>query len=98
MRYLILAADYLQPTLRDDDPDSDLDLLQELSAELKLDIAEWNEGYQVIIPMDPDARSAAADLISTLDLRGLALAARIEKELRSVKVRYFSEGLLKPLR
>lgn len=97
MRYLTFAADYMQPTLRDEDPDVYLDPLQELPAELGAEIIDWNERYQAIVPMDPAARSAAADAIGVLDLRGLELASRIAEALRPSKVRYYSEGLMRYL-
>lgn len=97
MRYLVLAADYVEPKLRDDPSNGGPDPWEGLSSELRDDIAQWNESYQVVVPMDLRQRTEAAAFIQDLDTRGLELALRVAVELSPAKVRYYSEGLLRYL-
>lgn len=98
MRYLTIAADYTQSSLRDDfegpiEPET-LHLPRALCDELR----EWNDQYRRIIPLSEEARSPAtnADLISRLDEQGQRLAQRVEDALKpEAKVRYYSEGYLR---
>lgn len=97
MRHLILSADYLRPSLRDEDSSTESDPWQELSPTLAAEILEWNDRYQVVVPMDMPARVTAAGLIDQLDRDGVDLAARIQDDLNPAKVRYYSEGLMRYL-
>lgn len=100
MTYFVLAAGYLELSLRDEQMGSvridELGLTTTLVGELSC----WNERYQTIIPRDVAERSSpsASALIESLDIEGLKLADRIAAALEGeVKVRYYSEGLLKYL-
>lgn len=100
MKYLNLAADYQDLALGDEEsgPITIDDL--GLSAELVDDLVEWNERYQSVIPKSMDERyvDEVASLIDELDRAGLALAERVASEVAGgAKVRYYSEGLLRPL-
>lgn len=97
MKYLTLSADCEEPGLRDDAVDGRCDLWDELSLALRGDIAGWNDSYQAVVQMSADQRVEAADLIGELDTCGVRLAARVAAELSPAKVRYYSEGLLRPL-
>lgn len=66
-----------------------------MSPALAAEVLDWNERYQVVVPMDMSARASAADLIDELDRQGIDLAARIEDDLNPAKVRYYSEGLMR---
>ncbi|MDP9903110.1 hypothetical protein J2S90_000050 [Arthrobacter bambusae] len=95
---LVLAADYLEPSLRDELTGS-ADVIQwGLPANLIDEIVSWNADYRKIIPLDVDGRHSFAGIIDALDRKGLELAQRIGTELGgSTKVRYYSEGWLRPL-
>jgi hypothetical protein len=101
VKYLVLSADYLEPSLTDargpgfglDDVVSDPDLRRA--------IHEWNRTYQDVIPMDQHQRAQVIDRIDALDREGLTLCERIVAECsargETVKVQYFREGLLQTL-
>ena len=98
MRYVLLAADYLEPVLRDENSGEDLLLHLRPREGLAERIATWNEAYQPIIPLEAHARLDAADLIDALDRAGLMLAAQVADALGDgSKVRYYSEGRLRYL-
>lgn len=98
MRYLTIAADYTQSSLRDDfegpiEPET-LHLSKTLCEELR----EWNDQYRKIIPLSEEARRRAtnAELIRRLDEQGQSLAKRVADALKpEAKVRYYSEGHLR---
>lgn len=100
MRYLTIAADYTQSSVRDDfdgpiEPET-LDLPKALCDELR----EWNDQYRKVIPLGQEARNRAtiAELISRLDEQGQGLAERLAAALKpQAKVRYYSEGHLRYL-
>lgn len=98
VRYLTLAADYRQLSLRDERTRMvDLDELP-IPRELVDDLVAWNDRYQAVVPTGIDERQAApaAALIEELDRAGLALAARLAEVLQDqAKVRYYSEGLFR---
>lgn len=95
MRYLTLAADYLDPSLVDVLLGR-LDVRESgVSEELGKRIFEWNKEYQVVIPCDLLEREALNDLIEDLDEKGAALARDVQRELAPAKVRYYSEGWLR---
>lgn len=100
MKYLTLAADYGDLTIRDEQlgalTPGELRLPDNLSAEL----VAWNERYQQVIVADLDRRRAepTASLIRELDRVGRHLAERISEAVEGgAKVRYYSEGLLREL-
>lgn len=93
MRYLTFSADYMEPSLRDDDSDKPRPW-DMLAPQLKAEIVRWNDDYRPIVSMDLAQRKAMAELIDDLDARGLNLASRIAEKLGQAKVRYYSEGLL----
>lgn len=98
MRYVVLAADYLEPSIRDELTGSTDAIKRDLQPSLLDEIAAWNAEYQKIIPLDIERRPSVAGLIDTLDRQGLELARRIGAELGgSTKVRYYSEGCLRLL-
>lgn len=93
MRYLTLAADYLEPSVIDEALElSSLDDLG-LSTPLTDEVRAWNARYQKVVPLPPGQRLALADEIERLDRVGLELAGKIATELAPAKVRYYSEGL-----
>lgn len=100
MRYLVLAADYMELSLRDELVGSaQIDQLG-LPTSLLEDLRDWNERYQPIIPRDVAERSSSqvSLLIESLDREGLILAGRIANALvEDSKVLYCSEGLLRLL-
>ena len=97
MRYLTLAADYTGAALRDDFPDVKDPEPFELPPELWAALKDWNRRYGPIIFLDPLERAEPtnADLIRHLDAEGKDLAGTVVRELGNVKVRYYSEGLLR---
>ncbi|MFK0004324.1 hypothetical protein [Paenarthrobacter sp. NPDC090522] len=96
MRYVTLAADYLEPSIRDEVTGSMDATKWNLTPSLLHEVAVWNAEYQKIIPLDIRDRPSVAGLIDKLDSQGLELARRIGAELgSSTKVRYYSEGWLK---
>lgn len=97
MRYLVLAAEYTQSALRDENVGHVVPEEVGLSWELGGRIRDWNERYRRVIPLDPEKRteSETAELIATLDAEGLALTAEIADALGDAKVRYYSEGHLR---
>lgn len=99
MRYLVLAAEYTQSALRDEDVGHVVPEEVGLSWELGDRIRDWNERYRRVIPLGPEKRAEpeTAELIATLDKEGLALAAEIADALEDTKVRYYSEGHLRYL-
>ncbi len=95
MRYLTLAADYLEPSVTDEASElSSLDDLG-LSAALTDEVRAWNARYQTVVPLPLVERVAMAAEIERLDEVGLELAGRMAAELAPAKVEYYSEGLLR---
>jgi hypothetical protein len=98
MRYLTLAADYGEVSLRDEEAGAITGRELGLPSDLVADLTAWNERYQQVIPTDNDQRRAEplASLIDELDRAGVDLAERIADAIDDdAKVRYFSEGLLR---
>lgn len=97
MRYLTLAADYMQSALRDDFVGTVVPEEVGLTESLGSRIRDWNGRYKAIIPLDGAEResSPTTELIDALDEEGLLLVNAIEAELSDSKVRYFSEGRLR---
>lgn len=98
MRYLRLAADYGEVSLRDEQTGAQRPSELGLPSDLVADITAWNERYQQVIPADVDERRAEpmATVIHELDRDGIELAARIADALADdAKVSYYSEGLLR---
>ena len=98
MRYLILAADYGEVSLRDEEADPTMGSELGLPSDLVADLIAWNERYQPVIPADIDQRRVdpLATLIDELDRAAIELAERIADAIDDeVKVRYYSEGLLR---
>jgi hypothetical protein len=98
MRYLTLAADYGEVAIRDEQHGrialADLRLPEALITE----IVAWNDRYQRVIPADLGERKAEpmASLISELDDAGRQLTERIAEAVGGgVRIKYFSEGLLR---
>ena len=100
MRYLTLAADYQEPSVRDEGSGSvSVDNLG-IPAELRDDLLAWNARYQAIVPMSMEERRAGpwAALIDELDRSGLKLAERLGAAVGDdAKVAYYSEGRLRRL-
>ena len=100
MRYLTLAADYTQSCLKNDfegyiEPET-INLPPSLCANLR----SWNQAYKHIIPLDMKQRCENKNYktIERLDVQGKTLAEEIKQAINdSVKIRYFSEGLLRYL-
>ncbi len=98
MKYLTLAADYLEPSIRDDGSGAQSSPGElGIPADLAQEIRSWNDRYQPVIPASTRQRDTMKTEISELDKIGLDLAGRISVALGDAKVRYFSEGLLRHL-
>lgn len=101
MRYLTLAADYREVSIRDETAGAlGLDELG-LPEDLVADLAAWNDRYQPVIPAGVDQRRVdpMASLIAELDRAGIRLAERLSDSIGDdAKVRYYSEGLLREVR
>jgi hypothetical protein len=98
MRYLRLAADYGQVSLRDEQAGPTTATELGLPSDLVEDLKAWNERYQRVIPAGIDQRRVdpMASLIGELDQIGIELAERIADAVEDkAKVRYYSEGLLR---
>lgn len=99
MRYLILSADYLHPSIFDEStqyqiPQSELSGTPDLLAKVE----DWNHRYQPIMAASLVERRALADAISSLDAEGISLARQIEEVFGgNCKVKYYSEGLWRVL-
>lgn len=94
MRYLVLTADYTS-FLRDEfDKEFEYQSLN-LPTDLIEKLEEWHEEYLPIIQLDNDERLKLNAKILKLDERGIELAKEIKFQLGEVKVKYYSEGLLK---
>ncbi|SHN07886.1 hypothetical protein [Chitinophaga sp. CF418] len=94
MKYLILTADYTS-FLRDEF-DEDFEYLNlNLSPDLIERLEEWHDDYLPIIQLNSDDRLKISNEIIKLDERGIGLAKEIKLQVEEVKVKYFSEGLLK---
>ena len=95
MKHLVLSADYLHYSLRDQEPDGDDPYVP---SDLRMRLVEWNKRYQAVIPMEPQERATRAvqNLIDTLDRDGLQLAEDVKRTVPDVhEVDYYSEGLLR---
>ncbi|GAB3769473.1 hypothetical protein [Microlunatus parietis] len=98
MKYLTLAADYLEPSIRDDGSGEQISPGESgIPADLAQEIRSWNDRYQQVIPASTQQRETMKTEISELDQLGLDLAGRIAAALGDAKVRYYSEGLLRHL-
>jgi hypothetical protein len=98
MRYVLVWADYMSTGLWEQAGGaiaaSDLGLPPDLASRLE----RWVERYGAITPLDEAERAAKANEIDALDREGLEIARCIRAaSVSSVKVSYFSEGLLKHL-
>lgn len=98
MRYLTISADYRSSGIKDQDSElhrGDIevpDLLWEM-------LQKWVADYSSIVMMDLQERANASSEISQLDLRGLQLVEDFRNALGpDVKIRYYSEGLLRYLK
>lgn len=95
MHYLILSADYMKPSLKDEfNGYVDLRKLgvpQNLIEELTL----WNDSYNRIIPLTMEQRENQIQIIQELDEQGKKIARDLERLVPGgAKVKYFSEGKL----
>lgn len=100
MRYLTVAADYIESALRDDLEGPIEPEILNLPKSLCNDLRAWNLEYRAIIPLDQEARAnpPIIEMIHELDKRGDTLAKRISSTVEeNAKVRYYSEGLLRYL-
>ena len=97
MRYLTLVADYTQSPLRDDYIGTVVPEELGLSWEFGDQLRDWNDRYRAVFPLEMvERRSVSVSaLIDALDQEGLRLAGEIRDTLEDVKVRYYSEGLLR---
>jgi hypothetical protein len=98
--YLTLSADYREFSLRDERAAAVDARELGIPRDLIVDLREWNGAYQRVIPAGSSERGGEpmASQISELDRTGLALAERVAAVLDGdVKVKYYSEGLLRLL-
>lgn len=96
MRYLVLTADYQVSGIKDEFEGflsrEELDLPEDLWSEIE----KWVADYQYIIPLDAKERESLKEEIKSLDAKGLELRKKIIEFYKgNVKVKYYSEGLLK---
>lgn len=68
-----------------------------LPVDLTRRLEKWSEDYLPIVQLNSDERSSLNNDILKLDERGIGLAKEIRVQLREeeIKVKYFSEGLLR---
>jgi hypothetical protein len=96
MKYLILSADYIDYSLKDDLGNSvDRMLMPRI---IQDELEAWNVEYQLIIPLSIEERASreTRDKIRDLDSRGISLAAIIADSMADhPKVAYYSEGLMR---
>jgi hypothetical protein len=98
MRYLTITPDYTGSCIKDEFTGQlaieELGLPQAYIDAISL----WNESYRVIIPFSEEQRQARKKEIEKLDRQGIEFSKTL-KELvpGEVKVKYFSEGLMKYL-
>jgi hypothetical protein len=100
MRYLTLSADYQEVSIRDEGSGAVDIVALRLPDELVAELAAWNDRYQRVVLTEAEKRSVEplASLIRELDHSGLALAERLASVVEGgAKVKYYSEGLLRPL-
>ena len=99
MRYLTVAADYMGSAIKDDYIGSLVAEEAGLSATLGERLRSWNTQYRSVIPLSMEERAygETRSLIEALDQEGLLIVQAIVAELGDVKVRYYSEGLLRYL-
>ena len=94
MKYLILSSNYnffLKDTFNMDFDYSELELPRQLVERLK----RWHQEYFPIISMDENERLNSYANILQLDIEGVDLAEEIKSTLRTIKIKYYSEGQLK---
>jgi hypothetical protein len=94
MKYLVLTADctsFLRDEFNNEFDYLNLNLPIALIEKLRV----WYEDYLPIIQLDNEERLKMNTEIIGLDERGLELAKEIRGQLGDVKVKYFSEGLLR---
>ncbi|MFN9025851.1 MAG: hypothetical protein ACK5VX_06630 [Akkermansiaceae bacterium] len=96
MIYLLLAASYRSSPVREEFGEyiesDELNVSDQLKDELRL----WSDNYQPVIYLDMNSRKNISNEITELDLKGIFLAGRLASEMGGdVKVKYYSEGLLK---
>jgi hypothetical protein len=99
MRYLTLAADYMQSALRDQHTGTVTPEEAGLPENLSDLICDWNARYQPVISLDMENRRevATSAMIDSLDREGLMLAEKIANSGVGLKIRYYSEGRLRYL-
>lgn len=96
MKYLILTADY--DSFLYDEFDIEFDYLDlNLPDELVRKLEKWHEDYLPMVQLNPEERLQINSEILKLDERGIELAKEIKFQLGEVKVKYYSEGLLKTI-
>jgi len=94
MIYLTLSIDINSFLKNDFDSNYNLDELNMPSSLLK-ELNSWYDDYYPIILIDNNERKNIQTLIEELDKRGILLSQKLMKVNRDIKVRYYSEGLLK---
>ncbi|AWK70235.1 hypothetical protein CBI38_00235 [Rhodococcus oxybenzonivorans] len=98
LKYIRLSADYLEPSIIDQQEGRTSPQSLSLSSELQDVLEDWNLHYQSIIQLSMKERSSGQvkSEIDRLDSEGMVIAQKIATELGDcAKVEYYSEGLLK---
>jgi hypothetical protein len=97
MQYLVISADINYTGIKEEFG-KDLEREQlKVSDKLWEELSLWVLEYMPIIPLDLHERKIQSALIADLDRRGMELRQKFVKELGDVKIKYYSEGLLKYL-
>ena len=95
MRYLTITVDVDFSGIKDDYGNElfkdDLNVSDELWNELQ----DWVAEYIPTIHFDTDKRSDSIGVINDLDSKGIELVKKFQNELGEIKIKYYSEGLLK---
>ena len=94
MMYLTLSTDVNSFLKNDFDSNFNLDELN-MSSSLLNELNSWYNDYYPIILIDINERKNIQTVIEELDKRGILLAQKLMKVNNDIKVRYYSEGLLK---
>lgn len=95
MNYYTLWADYHSTGLRNENNFPLKAKPAELTEDCWQAIQQWVRDYAPITLAGEGVTRANVTKVRELDLRGLALAERIEREVGNTKVEYISEGLVR---
>ena len=96
MKYLVITADYNTSGIKDEF-EGDLEKGDvELSDAIWNELENWVSAYQEIIPMTQEQRALEKEKIAKLDKTGIAIKQKVIEHFNGeVKIKYYSEGLLK---